>query len=145
MELVNPFDPAGSKLYKVLFSNPQSRMPPNRPLTDDQKSIIYYWIKEGAFNNACMGFGCDTTNVTYTTTLEPILQGLCTGCHSGSNPSGGISLTTYDQTVAVANGGRLIGALRHDNGYYAMPPNGLALTSCQVREFELWITLGNPQ
>ena len=45
--LIIPFDPQSSKLYKVLFSNSQGRMPPNSPLSTEQKSIIYWWIKQG--------------------------------------------------------------------------------------------------
>ena len=42
--LVTPGDPVSSKLYIVLFSNSEARMPPNSRLTVNQEGLIYYWI-----------------------------------------------------------------------------------------------------
>ena len=144
MALVTPFDPQGSKLYKVLFSGSGERMPPVTPLVMDQKSIIYWWIAQGAFNNKCDSAGCDSTDVTYTTSIYPITNAWCTGCHGGSKPANGLSLETYDEVVACANSGRLMGAIRHEPGYSAMPKGGEMLSTCDINLFQKWINIGTP-
>jgi len=143
--LVKPFDPQNSELYIRLFSNSAGRMPPDNPFTLDQKSIIYWWIKQGAYDNGCDSAGCDSTNVTYTKSIQPIINMWCLSCHSGSNPSNGLSLETYDQVVACANSGRLMGALRHELGYFAMPQGGTSLSTCEINLFQKWINIGKPQ
>ena len=142
--LVKPFNPQNSKLYTVLFSGSEQRMPPGTPFTIEQKSIIYWWIAQGAYNNKCDSAGCDSTNVTYAASIAPICSAWCTGCHGGSNPANGMSLETYDNVVACANGGRLMGSLRHDNGYSAMPKGGEMLSPCEINLFQKWINIGKP-
>ncbi len=45
-------NPQGSKIYTVLNSTYGGGMPPNKPLTESQRSIIRLWIMEGALNNS---------------------------------------------------------------------------------------------
>ncbi len=142
--LVIPFDPQNSKLYSVLFSNSLGRMPPDKPFTPEQKSIIYWWIKQGGFNNHCDSTGCDSTNVTYTHSINPIIQAWCIGCHSGSSPANNLRLETFSQVVDCANSGRLMGAIRHDNGFKAMPNGGNKLSVCEINLFQKWINIGKP-
>jgi hypothetical protein len=142
--LVVPFDPQNSALYYRLFSNSEGRMPPDIPLSSEQKSIIYWWIQEGAYDNRCDSIICDSVNVTYDTTIQPILQTWCTGCHGGSNPSNGLSLETYDQVVACANSGRLMGAINQEQGYKTMPQGGYKLSPCEINLFQKWINIGMP-
>ncbi|MCX6286052.1 MAG: hypothetical protein NTY96_02945 [Bacteroidetes bacterium] len=144
ISLVNPFDPQSSKLYTVLFSGSEKRMPPSTPFTIEQKSIIYWWIAQGAYNNKCDSAGCDSTNVTYTASIYPITQAWCVGCHGGSKPANGLSLETYDEVVACANSNRLMGALRHDSGFYPMPKGGEMLSPCEINLFQKWINIGKP-
>ncbi len=143
--LVVPFNPPASELYIRLFSNSEGRMPPDAPFSLEKKSIIYWWIKQGGYNNRCDSTGCDSTTVTYTASINPIVQNWCVGCHGGSNPSNGLSLETYDQVVACARGGRLMGSLRHETGYSPMPKNLGMLSPCQIDLFQKWINLGEPQ
>ncbi|MCX6251597.1 MAG: hypothetical protein NTX61_12690 [Bacteroidetes bacterium] len=141
---VSPFNPQGSRLYTALFNGEEDAMPPGSPFSANQKSIIYYWIAQGALNNKCTEAGCDSSNVTFDSVIKPILQTWCVGCHSGSSPSNGLSLTTYAQIVASVNSGRLMGAIRQDVGYHAMPP-GSKLSDCSIAIFQKWINLGEPQ
>ena len=140
-----PFDPQSSELYTMLFSNSDGRMPPDGPLTMNQKSIIYWWIMQGGYNNRCDSALCDTTDITYGNTLKPILDTWCIGCHSGSQPEAGYSLDTYTGLVDCANSGRLMGAIKHLSGYSAMPQGGAMLSSCQINQFQKWIDTGMPQ
>jgi hypothetical protein len=143
--LIVPFSPENSKLYIKLYSNSEGRMPPDAPLTMNQKSIIYWWIRQGGYNNRCDSVGCDTTNVTYTSTMQPILETWCTGCHGGSNPSNGLRLDSYNYAVACANSGQLMPAIRHDAGYVPMPGSGGKLSDCEITQFQIWINKGMPQ
>jgi hypothetical protein len=142
--LVVPFNPQSSKLYTVLFSGDDERMPPDSPFTVDQKSIIYWWINQGAHNNRCDSTGCDSANVTYTSSISPIIRSWCLGCHSGSNPSHGLHLETYAEVVACANSNRLMGAIRQETGFSPMPQGG-KLSICEIALFQKWINLGKPQ
>lgn len=142
--LVVPFDPQGSKLYRMLFSNSEGRMPPAGPLPMEQKSIIYWWIAQGGYNNRCDSAGCDSSNVTYSGTISFIVQSWCLGCHSGSKPAGTMSLETYDDVSACASSGKLMPAIRHENGYSPMPKNGPMLSACDINLFQKWINSGKP-
>ena len=138
---------AESKLYQVITSGSgEDRMPPSpaNPMTSGQINQIAKWINQGAKNNKCDSLGCDTVNVTYTHTIQPIIQTFCYGCHSGSSPSGGINLSDYNSVKSVASGGKLMGAIKHQTGYFSMPPNG-SLSACQINEFQKWINLNYPQ
>jgi hypothetical protein len=144
MEHVRPFDPPASVLYKMLYSNEDGRMPPDQPFTDEQKSIIYWWIKQGALNNRCDNILCDSSNVTYSGKIQPLASTWCVSCHNSITLSGGFSLETYDEMVTCANGGNLMGALRHETGYPPMPKNGM-LPQCGIDLFQIWIDNGKPQ
>jgi hypothetical protein len=54
MRSVVPGDPRGSKLYQVITDiYGEAMMPPDRPLTKDQRSVIQVWIAQGALETTC--------------------------------------------------------------------------------------------
>jgi hypothetical protein len=142
-----PGNPNKSRIYTVLNKGGEDRMPtpPYTPISSSQMSTIEKWINQGALNSRCDSVGCDTVNVTYASVIQPLLALYCTGCHSGPNPSYSINLTTYQGIVAVANSGRLMGALRWENGFFPMPKNGNQLSTCHITQFQVWINTGMPQ
>lgn len=145
---VKPGNPGNSELYKkITETDPNDRMPPppNDPLTSAQISLINTWILQGALNNVCLATQCDSVNVTYANPIKDIVQTNCLGCHSGTNPAYGMGMETYSQMVAVANSGRLMGALRHETGYFGMPKFGNKLSECKIAQFNKWILDGTPQ
>jgi hypothetical protein len=83
---------------------------------------------------------CDTTNVTYSGTIAPVMSSYCTTCHGGSVPSGGISLTSYSAVQTVASSGLLMNALT-GNGVPVMPLSG-TLPACKLSQFKIWIRNG---
>lgn len=85
---------------------------------------------------------CDTTNVTYSVTLVPILNSSCTGCHSGSSPSGNISLTSLAEVQAITSSGLLMNSLK-GTAVPIMPPSG-SLPPCKIEQFQIWIRIGMP-
>jgi hypothetical protein len=86
-------------------------------------------------NNAC-----DTTNVTYSGTIAPLLSSNCTTCHGGSVPSGGISMTSYTSVQTVASSGLLLNAIK-GTGVPIMPTSG-SLSTCKIAQFQIWIRNG---
>jgi mono/diheme cytochrome c family protein len=82
-------------------------------------------------------------NVTFSATIWPeIIQKYCLGCHSGSNPGGGIPLENYDDIAAVASDGRLLGVITHSAGYSPMPKNAPKLSDCKISQVTKWINDG---
>ena len=54
LQAVTPNDPRGSKLYQVITDiNGENMMPPDRPLTRDQRTLVQVWIAQGAMNKSC--------------------------------------------------------------------------------------------
>lgn len=140
--------PANSKLYKVLNdTDPEDRMPPApmSALPVEQRALILKWIQQGAQNLSCEA-DCDTSNVKFSSSVLPIIESRCKGCHSGSSPQGGIALTNYTQVKATVNNGSLWGSITHDAGFTAMPyPAGNArIPECDIRKIRIWIDKGSP-
>lgn len=141
---VKPFNPGNSELYEVLVENDlDDRMPPppNNPLTTEQIDLIALWIAQGAENTSCDN-GCDTTNVTFNATILPIISTYCQSCHSGTYPSGGIDLTSYTSIKKEADSGKLLGSIRWDQGYAAMPEGSNKMPDCKISQIETWINEG---
>jgi hypothetical protein len=86
--------------------------------------------------------GCDTANVTYTNTVAPILSASCNGCHGGSNPQAGIKLDTYDDLKVWIDNGRVLGSIKHEQGFSPMPKNLPKLSECKIQQIETWIEAG---
>jgi hypothetical protein len=88
---------------------------------------------------------CDLEEITYTNFIGNLLDNKCSniGCHVSSASQG--SLATYDDVVAFVSVGKILGALRHEDGFEAMPKNGDMLTDCQIDKIEAWIEDGTPE
>lgn len=144
LSMVSPGDPGGSDLISIVSSG---RMPPRGypALTAAQVAQLTTWVRQGAKENGCVAAGCDTSSVTYGKTIAGILQTHCTGCHSGSAPSGGgIDLSSYSNVLIQVNNGKLWGDVGHLSGYNAMPLGGPMLSACDLSKIKVWITAGAP-
>lgn len=145
---INLSNPANSKLYRVLNDpDPGDRMPPApmSALTAAERALILLWIQQGAQNLSCDA-DCDTSNVTFSGVILPLIQTKCEGCHSGASPQGGVALTNFNQVRTTVNNGSLLGSITHAAGFTAMPyPAGSAkLPDCDVRKIQIWIDAGAP-
>lgn len=87
---------------------------------------------------------CDTLNVTYSNTIAPVMLANCVMCHSGSAPSAGISLDTYDNVKIYANNGALSGSMNHSPGFSPMPKGGNKTDACTLLKLQAWINGGMP-
>jgi len=85
---------------------------------------------------------CDTANVTYSSSVVPILISNCTVCHGGNTPSAGIKLDTYSDVKIQVTNGRLWGAVSQAVSYSPMPKNGTKMSSCNLIKIKKWIDAG---
>ena len=143
-DVVRAFRPDNSDLYEAITENdPDKRMPvpPNQPLTSAQIDLIEKWILQGAKDLSCdeMTGTCDTTAVSYSTFVAPVLSTYCVGCHSGGAPSGNISLNSYAGVRTQALNGKLVGAISWANGYQPMPKGSSKLSECKINKIKAWI------
>ncbi len=144
MAIVKPGDYKGSNLYTELVK-PFGFMPENGDrLPDDEITAIALWIEQGALNNSSGGSGCNTEGTTYNTTVQPIIEVWCYGCHSGSTPIGTFRLDSYAALKAKVDDGGLLGAVRHEPGFRAMPDGGGMLPECDIEKIEKWVADGAP-
>jgi hypothetical protein len=145
-DIVDPGDPGNSDFIEVLTETGNDLMPPTDaggPLSADQIALLTQWVAQGAVNNSCTP-DCDPTQFSYAVNLEPVIELACEGCHSGANPSGGVSLTNYNEVRATALDGSLMHSLFGTGGYSIMPDNTLGLPECNITQFQLWVNAGAP-
>lgn len=92
---------------------------------------------------------CDTTNVTFSGTILPIIKDNCKVCHGSGSQQGGILLEDYasisaQAQVPVGQYGSLYGAVSHASGNSPMPKGGNQLSDCNIKKIEVWINAGTP-
>ena len=89
---------------------------------------------------------CDTTNVTFSGTVKPILQQFCYTCHSNRNFAlgGSIKLEDYSDVKIKADDGHLYGSIAHLSGFSPMPLGGTKLDDCNLLQIKVWIDSGSP-
>lgn len=105
----------------------------------------YYDSEEYLFPTA--NTNCDTTQVTFSASVQPILQNSCLSCHSNNvsaSLGGNIKLQDYSDVKIQADNGRLFGAIAHLNGVSPMPKGGQKLDDCKINVIKKWIDLGAP-
>lgn len=143
-KMTTPGNGSGSKLYTVIQ---KGSMPPRSSgaVSAAQLTLIQTWINQGSKNNSCSA-GCDTTQFTFSGTINPILQTYCVGCHNATTTSGSVNLSTYAGVQTVAANGQLVGSLEGTlpAPYGLMPLGGSALPACQITQFKKWVAAGAP-
>lgn len=145
MRNVTPGSPGKSELYEVITETDQKDImpPPPGKLTTQQINTIARWIREGATNRDCSNdTPCNTTDVSYTTTIAPLISTWCIGCHGTIDPSAGIDLTNRSVVEAQARSGALLGTVTHTTGFAKMPPSGPKLDDCSIAQIKAWVAGG---
>lgn len=143
---ITPFNSNDGGIMEAITSTDPDKImpePPNAPLSSTQISMITTWINQGAKNNYCNG-ACDTSNVTYSSSIAPLMQNSCVGCHNSTSLGGGVNLSSYGGVQTVALNGRLSGSVNHLSGYKAMPQGGNKLSGCNLAKIRIWIDAGAP-
>lgn len=81
-------------------------------------------------------------NVTYSNDISDIMFNYCLTCHGTTNPSAGLSLTTYNQVRSSAENGRLLNYI--EDSANPMPPSGL-MPASERAKIAKWAADGYPQ
>jgi len=88
---------------------------------------------------------CDTLDISYRDDVVPILSTSCYSCHSNANAPDfayGIAFEDYEDVVAGSE--LILGAVKHEAGYPAMPKGAPQLDSCSINKLEAWVKAGTP-
>ncbi|HNR49612.1 MAG TPA: hypothetical protein PKN14_10235 [Bacteroidia bacterium] len=101
-------------------------------------SSCYYDVEDELYPST----SCDTTNVTYSESVAPVLKNYCYSCHSAAIANGSVVLDNYQSVKHVAADGRLLGTINHESGYIAMPQDQKKLSNCDIRKITIWINDG---
>ncbi len=104
-------------------------------------SSCYYDNKEDLYvfyNNQC-----DTTSISYSLDIEPIINAQCLSCHNANSASGNVNLDSYDNVKASGQVGSLYGTITATNGYNIMPESG-PMILCNIDKIDAWIKAGMP-
>ncbi len=86
---------------------------------------------------------CDTSNVTFSGTIAPILYNNCLACHSNAaalSSGSNIRLENYADVVSQIT--TLIAAIKHTGPLSPMPKNGGKLKDCSLIQFDIWVRKG---
>lgn len=91
------------------------------------------------------GSTCDTSNVTFSNTVNAIITTKCAtaGCHATSSPTG-INLSSYAGIASIANSGKLMASITHSGGASAMPKGLPKLDDCSIAKIKKWVDDGAP-
>ncbi len=108
--------------------------------------VLFLMISCSKNNEQELGAGiiCETNKMAYAANIQPILQNFCYTCHGMGLSQGGISLDTYAGVKAVADNGKLVGAISHASGFVPMPQNAPKLSDCNINRIKAWVNSGAP-
>jgi len=88
---------------------------------------------------------CDTGDVTYSNTIQPILENNCYACHNEDDASsigGNIVLDNHQAVQEKAT--RVLKAVQHADGYSNMPKGQPKLDECTIAKIRIWVEEGAP-
>jgi hypothetical protein len=101
----------------------------------------YYDNEEALYPT--LNTSCDTTNVTFSGTIIPILNINCLSCHSNSTAaSSGNNIRLENFADVQSKATAIAGSIKHDGTYSPMPKNGGKIKDCSINQFKIWIRNG---
>ena len=103
----------------------------------------YYDSEEGLYPT--ISSTCDTTNVTYSGKIVPILANNCLSCHSNASaPSAGANIALENFADVSTQAASISAAINHTGPLSPMPKNGSKLKACLISTFDIWVRNGKP-
>jgi len=90
---------------------------------------------------------CDTTGVSFSKSIIPILQANCYKCHSAkenANSGGNINFEDFNVLKQMVDGGVLYGSVTWNPLNLPMPKDGAKLDTCSITKIKIWIDKGAP-
>jgi hypothetical protein len=156
---VVPGNPSASRIYKsITATSGENKMPPGQPLSLDNRTIIRFWIEQGAKLTTCPdtsgtgGQNNDYVNplACFSRDILPVLTSKCgtAGCHDQITHEAGYVFTSYSSAMtAIAPGNpgnsKLYEVIKFASGEEKMPPAGSALlTIAEIDSIRNWISYG---
>jgi uncharacterized membrane protein len=143
---VSPGNSNSSELYKVITASYINPMPPDKPLTATQRSLIKVWIDQGAKNNIAPATDTSDTStntndsIFYNPTIAAIINNNCTasGCHNGTSV---FSLKGYTDVMKYVTAGNFSQCQLYTVLASRMPP-GSPLSAVNQQLIKKWIEQG---
>jgi hypothetical protein len=145
--IVVPGDKMNSKLYRAVRGLDLIFMPApyQKQLNNQQRAMFGRWIDEGAQRlDPCVDLSCDTTKFDWSTTIRPIMDVYCRGCHFKDYPGGGINLDYHSQVQEAALDGLLWESVIGQAPARLMPLDK-PMPDCQITQIRKWIENGAPR
>jgi hypothetical protein len=103
----------------------------------------YYDNEEALYPS--LNSSCDTTNVTFSTNIVPLLANSCLSCHSNTTAaSAGNNIRLQDYIDVKAHTAAIAGSIKHTGTFSPMPKNGGKLNACSIILVDIWIRNGAP-
>ena len=103
----------------------------------------YYDNEEALYPS--LNSSCDTTNVTFSAKIVPILANNCLSCHSNATAaSSGNNIRLQDYIDVKARTVAIAGSIKHSGTFSPMPKNGVKLNACLIKLVDIWIRNGAP-
>lgn len=87
---------------------------------------------------------CELGDVKYSVQVVSILQQNCYACHSNGSNLGNLLLDSYTTARSAAINGSLMGSVKHQAGYSAMPQAAGKLQDCDIQALQTWVDAGTP-
>jgi hypothetical protein len=149
-------NPNSSRLYQAIIGKSgEGRMPPDKPLSLENRMIIRLWIEQGANLTVCPDSSSQPqTNVNlracFSRDILPILVSSCgmAGCHDAVSHKSDkifVSYSTTMRSVSPGNpgGSPLYEVITTTSGEDRMPPSPKPrLTQVQIDSIYKWISYG---
>jgi hypothetical protein len=87
---------------------------------------------------------CNLDNVKYSTVIAPIMQIHCNDCHNRTAPQANVITEDHASLHVIVLSGQLLGAIKHQPGFAAMPFGLPKLDDCIIQKIEAWVKAGAP-
>lgn len=156
---ITPGNPDASKLYQTIISKWGALMPPDKPLSLENRTKIRLWIEQGANQTTCSDPGGTGGNggsnnyiarACFTRDIQPVILSRCAtkNCHDAISHKEGYNLTTYSgirNSVRPGNpaSSKLYTVLKLSGGEEKMPPAGSPqLSAAEIDSIGKWISYG---
>jgi hypothetical protein len=135
-------EPKKSDIYKYMLVGEHKPIQGYIQVSKETIILVKNWILDSAKNIPC-GSICETSNVTYTNTIAPILKTNCYACHEGTAAAvSGIKLDTYEGVKAQGVANQLYPAISHSGTVPPMPQGRDKLSDCNIAKIKKWIDEG---
>jgi mono/diheme cytochrome c family protein len=157
---VEPGKPYSSELYKAIITKTgEDKMPPDRPLSLENRTKIRLWIEQGANLTTCQdqtgpggNGGSSYVNplACFSRDILPVINSRCAsaGCHDAITHEEGFVFSSYNTTMTAVKPGnpaesKLYKVITKTTGDDKMPPPGSPqLTVAEIDSIRAWISYG---